>query len=375
MPLRASGCGSDLPAADISGFAERLLAVIDEGRRTATYKLAVLLALMDSCAEMATERGEPPPEIPTRGIARRVASLYWPQLRPFPTGDGTVRDLRQINNKNATILTVLRRVFADLPSMTSWRGVEVKLEASDPRRLEETLDLVELTVARYPLARLQTVDGVAQPFIYDIGWGEGVSIAHLRAGACVVMRPGAGDQLIRLAPLVRPLVELHWARMVANLNKLTLHEDSVRSHLFGADRTPFPSALRRGLATLQAGRCFYCSGTMASATAVDHFVPWARWPNDAIENLVLAHRSCNLRKSDRLPGRGPLERWAHRLRTREPELAEVAERAHWPTDRLRTISLVRSLYAHLPPGAPVWEGPATVAVADPAEFLAVVRNL
>ena len=49
----------------LSGFAERLLAVIDEGRRTATYKLAVLLALMDCCAEGATPEGKTPTEIAT----------------------------------------------------------------------------------------------------------------------------------------------------------------------------------------------------------------------------------------------------------------------------------------------------------------------
>ncbi len=35
-------------ALDAPGFAERLLAVIDEGRRTATYKLALLMALTES---------------------------------------------------------------------------------------------------------------------------------------------------------------------------------------------------------------------------------------------------------------------------------------------------------------------------------------
>jgi hypothetical protein len=30
-------------------FAERLLQVIDEGKRTATYKLALLMALIDAC--------------------------------------------------------------------------------------------------------------------------------------------------------------------------------------------------------------------------------------------------------------------------------------------------------------------------------------
>ena len=37
-----------------AGFAERLLEVIDSGRRTATYKLALLLAMLDLCAGTAT---------------------------------------------------------------------------------------------------------------------------------------------------------------------------------------------------------------------------------------------------------------------------------------------------------------------------------
>ena len=55
---------------------ERLLRVIDEGRRTATYKLALLLALIDVVAE------SPGQEIlPTRRIAERVLAIYYPQTR------------------------------------------------------------------------------------------------------------------------------------------------------------------------------------------------------------------------------------------------------------------------------------------------------
>ena len=36
--------------------AERLLRVIDEGQRTATYKLALVLALIDACAERVDAR-------------------------------------------------------------------------------------------------------------------------------------------------------------------------------------------------------------------------------------------------------------------------------------------------------------------------------
>lgn len=38
-------------------IAERLLQVIDEGRRTATYKLALLMALTDACATNSDTAG------------------------------------------------------------------------------------------------------------------------------------------------------------------------------------------------------------------------------------------------------------------------------------------------------------------------------
>jgi len=50
-----------------SGFAERLLEVIDAGRRTATYKLAVLLALIDLCARGADKDGAAPEILYTQG--------------------------------------------------------------------------------------------------------------------------------------------------------------------------------------------------------------------------------------------------------------------------------------------------------------------
>ena len=43
-----------------AGFAERLLEVIDSGRRTATYKLALLIALLDLCARHSDAGGRAP---------------------------------------------------------------------------------------------------------------------------------------------------------------------------------------------------------------------------------------------------------------------------------------------------------------------------
>jgi hypothetical protein len=40
-----------------AGFAERLLEIIDSGWRTATYKLALLMALLDLCARRSDTHG------------------------------------------------------------------------------------------------------------------------------------------------------------------------------------------------------------------------------------------------------------------------------------------------------------------------------
>jgi len=66
-----------------AGFAERLLEVIDSGRRTATYKLALLLALLDLCARHSDGRGRAPGFLRTRDIAEQVPLLYWPQVIPY----------------------------------------------------------------------------------------------------------------------------------------------------------------------------------------------------------------------------------------------------------------------------------------------------
>jgi hypothetical protein len=67
---------------DTAGIAERLLEVIGAGRRTATYKLALLLALIDLCARDADETGSAAAVLFTRDIAEQVVKPYWPQVAP-----------------------------------------------------------------------------------------------------------------------------------------------------------------------------------------------------------------------------------------------------------------------------------------------------
>jgi hypothetical protein len=193
------------------GFAERLLEVIDSGRRTATYKLALLIALLDLCARHSDVGGRASRLLYTRDIADQIAVLYWPQVIPYLLpGASTAVELRQITLPRAAIITAVSayRRAADAAGATSWHLARQRL----PGAYQAMLDQVEVTVAEQPLPRLQAVGSsdIVFPFLYELSWGprESFSPARLRRhgprGPAIRLLPGAGDELLRLAPLIRP---------------------------------------------------------------------------------------------------------------------------------------------------------------------------
>ena len=64
---------------DLISFAEKVLELIDEGRYTATYKYAVLLALIDLCLERTQASGAPPDVLTTHQLAEKIIEIYWPR--------------------------------------------------------------------------------------------------------------------------------------------------------------------------------------------------------------------------------------------------------------------------------------------------------
>ena len=344
----ATSIGDDVEVATDDLLTERLLRVIDEGRRTATYKLALLLALMDGVAAMPGAT-----ELPTRRIAEDVLAVYYPQTRTYAANDGISRELRQITMKGSPPLrAALRlRLAGDVAGCRSADEARRHI----PDEYEVAVSVVEDTFVRYPIPLLQVVGTKLLPFLYEPDWPEGTSAAGLRRDGRdrVRLLPGVADRLVVLGPLLRPLIELHWTRDVARWTGVPTEDDRLRAHLFGADRLAFPAALRRGLAEIQGGSCFYCGDRLGQRVEVDHFLAWSRWPNDAVENLVVADR-CNGAKSDHLVAPEHLDRWSAHVSERAGDLAEIAIQAGWSSDHPRSLGLVRSTYGHLAPGTPLW---------------------
>ena len=326
---------------------ERLLRVIDEGRRTATYKLALLLALIDAIAMSPGDS-----DLPTRALAERVLELYYPQTRAYVDRSGAAHDLRQISMKGSEVLTAVTRlrVAADR-SKPSLHHVRQRMAAD----YEHTLDAVEETFVRYPIPLMQVVGGTVVPFLYSVDWPEGTTAKKLRRTGNDKLRllDGVADRLVVIGPMLRPLIELHWTRDVARWTRLPMEDEDLRSHLFGTERTAFPKKLVGELSDLQGDECFYCGDHLTGRREVDHFLAWSRWPNDAIENLVVADR-CNGLKSNHLAATEHLVRWRTRLTLKVEQLHDIAARTDWPSNLDRTRSLVQTTYSHMVAGTPLW---------------------
>jgi hypothetical protein len=77
---------------------QRVVGIIETGRRTATYKLAVLSALIDYCVEHFPEKAAAPLDVPLDDLADRVIKLYWRQVMPF---EGIQRRLYQSSGEKS----------------------------------------------------------------------------------------------------------------------------------------------------------------------------------------------------------------------------------------------------------------------------------
>jgi 5-methylcytosine-specific restriction endonuclease McrA len=216
-----------------------------------------------------------------------------------------------------------------------------------------------------PLPRLQTMGKSRRGFIYDIYWDQRIDQREVAAYQArqpstfdnrVLLRPGVGEYLLQLSGLLRPLIQRRWAAMVAQLNRL---EDSqLEMFLFGTDRTP-TAKVRAGLWEIQDRRCFYCEGRVAdpSHADVDHFLPWSRYPDDGLDNFVIADKSCNRWKSNSLAASEHLARWARRFQEHPSDcsqLTELGAESKWARGGSKTLSVARAIYLRLPKDARLW---------------------
>jgi len=334
---------------DTSAFLQRLLTIIDEGRRSATYKPALLLALMELSTERASGSGAL--RLPLDDVAERIMELYWPHTREYPE---TQLVLNQVTGGRGRILGALADLHAASGAKTNTSLAAVR--ASHPVGYSKARSIIARALAKQPIPRLQrpgtdAAIGDYPRFLFD-DHRFMAERGALDANPEIVLLPGVAEALAKSAPLLRIAVQDIWTREVAAINRLHRDEDDLRQFLFGAGRINL-GPVADGLRALGVEHCFWCDRRLGNNTQVDHVIPWSYYANNDLSNLVLADQTCNGDKRDRLVSPPLVARWLDRDLA---PLNELAVELQGTVDLKRTKDVARSAYRYLPDGVPLWGG-------------------
>jgi HNH endonuclease len=321
-------------------FLNKIQGILADGKKTATYKFALLLALADLAVGNGEDNGDAL-TLHLDDISEKVIHYYWRQGKPFVVDanpDGSVSESILIQSRNrvngvpsqAGILTEINKVRAQ---STSWVEIQLVSEAVRSKLVKK----VRKSLEENPLKRLQE-SASGDEFIYKSG--------EVTAGT-IQLLPGVSFCLRRFHPIITELVHSQWTGMVRNLNQAILGEDhDLQAFLFGADRAAL-QGLKEPLIDLQGGKCFYCAaGVERESGHIDHFIPWSRFQVDTIHNFVLAHDRCNQSKSDHLAANHFLEKWIKRNRSQDgTTLVHAGQQSGFHSNLPLTFNIAKWAYA------------------------------
>lgn len=183
---------------------QRVVAILETGLRTATYKLATLMALVEHCIENLPDHPGDTLVVRLPELARRVLDIYWQQVRPF---DG--HELRQSTQPRARMLIATNDLRTAAGRFT-WSVDVAAMRA--PAAYERAINEITVCLAQQPLHRLQKLPGssASDPFLYDDSFcttkcrGRRCALTATRSHLNPVLGTGSLDLQVYSSPRWRP---------------------------------------------------------------------------------------------------------------------------------------------------------------------------
>jgi hypothetical protein len=346
------------PDTDPLALGRRIIDILQSGKKTSTYKLAVLQALIDCSMERVPDDPHASVDVPLDELTHRVIDLYWPQTRPLAWNEN--RPLRQASEGSAILNAVgdLRIAAKAGPNRLL---ADAKSDAPDA--YDNTFKRVKRTLVRYPLRLLQNVPGSSDTFLYNDEWiQKNPTLAEIdKPGKAIQLCPGVAYAMAKLSGLLKPALKWLWADKVWKSNPQLFQGGlDVQQYLF-EDRIPL-TRIAPALKKKFGPKCFYCNATAPKVTTfhIDHVLPLSVTKLNGLANLVLACPPCNSSKSDHLPVIEHVERAlgiaaSPGMPTREKAvLDEIGCAIKWDAQFPRVCRAARGLYRTVGPGAPTW---------------------
>jgi 5-methylcytosine-specific restriction endonuclease McrA len=286
-------------------FLDQLQKLILGARFTATYKLALLVALSDLAIEGPSDSQEI--AVPLRNLGEKMCELYWSHATPYQsTVQGTSpKVLVQSFLRQAEIIKLISRFRTETGSRSPWHA-----QRNLPQPYRELVSKVTTIVSAKPVRHLQSS---GEEFLFARG-GRGQ----------IVLKSGVGLCLRRFKPMIDRLCKEQWISLIRSMpeNRSALgYTDDLEQFLFGSSRSSLAST-KEALLRLDGAACFYCRRA-GGLLEVDHFIPYSLYGRDLSHNMVLACKGCNGAKSDQLCAIPHLERWLNRLNAKCDSLTEM----------------------------------------------------
>ena len=290
-------------------FLQRIQQLLNDSSFTSTYKFALLLAITELSVEMGQDSGESL-AIPIRTLAEKTIELYWQQTLPYLPEQADQGIFWQNTSKQAAIINSVLALRA--------AGCRTLAQARMHPQWSQTVRQVGDTLKRMPIQYLQNINGQHIPFIYQPNVQQGQLI--LQQGAMYCLRQFQG--------IIQQLVRQKWIGFIQKVavNQVMLGEQNdLEAFLFGTSRAAL-AQVEKILKPMQNHRCFFCEGKLQEkGSAVDHFIPWSRYPRDTALNFVVAHGGCNGDKSDLLAAERHLVNWLGRNQREGAEISGLLQ--------------------------------------------------
>lgn len=277
-------------------FINYLQRLLVEGDFVATYKFALLNAIADICIERPLRLDLDPDsqdKVYYTEITEKFIELYWQHASPFGEVDGKAFILLQNTGTQAAIINQI--------CLLQQQGVTSISQLKQHKDWQKLLNKALKVLKEGPLWRLQLLAGQLDCYYYS----------HDNSKNYIQLQPGISFCFRRFHDLVVGLVRNSWIdkiRAYPQNQEVIGDKGNLSDFLFGSNRQSLIQA-RHVMHDIQHGLCFYCKRKILRTGQVDHFIPWARYPNDLAHNFVLAHDSCNRQKSAHLAAQSHKDAW------------------------------------------------------------------
>ena len=309
---------------DDSGALALLRHVILNDAKSSTYKLALLRTVArvaDGSAGMVLQRDdEDRVHLPMGLVALTWLRLFYPLLQ----GDGFPQQPRGnggLSFHKAPLQEMLRGEFSalDLHPGARFSGDRARL-------LMLALRDVRDTIRKMPAVYITFADGapvftttVPHGFRPDRRRAFSLTPDDLAALGTFTVPGHIWDAMRRYACWIEPAINLEWARLMQSYHPgpasparlgeaLAALEWSEPEHRTGEAR-----ARCDALRATRPQHCVWTGRRLTDTYQIDHALPFARWPNNDLWNLLPATAQANASKADRVPSADLLDRARGRI--------------------------------------------------------------